>query len=256
MEQQTEVLALIPARGGSKSIPRKNIRPFYGYPLIAYSIAAGLAAETVTRVIVSTDDEEIAALARQYGAEVPFLRPAEYAQDDTPDLPVFLHALQWLAEHEKYSPQIVVQLRPTSPLRKVAHIDQAVYKLLLQPEADSVRAVIEPFQNPYKMWKIDPEGFLRPLMETDLPEAYNLPRQALPTVYWQTGYVDAIWSDTILEKHSMSGERILPLILPPSDWIDIDSEADWQRAERLLESGEITWDDLGFEPDRYLHLNW
>lgn len=256
MDGQTEVLALIPARGGSKSIPRKNIRPFYGHPLIAYSIAAGLAAETVTRVIVSTDNEEIAAVARQYGAEVPFLRPAEFAQDDTPDLPVFLHALQWLAEHEQYHPQIVVQLRPTSPLRRVEHIDQAVYKLMLQPEADSVRAVIEPFQNPYKMWRIDSSGFMRPLLEIDLPEAYNLPRQALPTVYWQTGYVDVAWSDTILEKRSMTGERILPLILPASEWIDIDSENDWQRAERLLESGEITWDDLGFEPDRYLHLNW
>ncbi len=256
MEHQTEVLALIPARGGSKSIPRKNIRPFYGHPLIAYSIAAGLAAETVTRVIVSTDDEEIAAIARQYGAEVPFLRPAEFAQDDTPDLPVFQHALQWLAENERYHPQIVVQLRPTSPLRRVEHIDHAVYKLLLQPQADSVRTVIEPFQNPYKMWTIDASGFLRPLLQSGLPEAYNLPRQALPQVYWQTGYVDVMWSDTILEKHSMSGEHILPLIMPSSEWIDIDSEDDWQRAERLLANGEISWDELGFAPDRYLHLNW
>ncbi|MCS7248445.1 MAG: acylneuraminate cytidylyltransferase family protein [Anaerolineales bacterium] len=256
MEPRTEVLALIPARGGSKSIPRKNIRPFFGHPLIAYSIAAALAAETVTRVVVSTDDEEIAATARQYGAEVPFLRPVELAQDDTPDLPVFLHALQWLAENEQYSPQIVVQLRPTSPLRRVQYIDQAVHKLLLQPEADSVRAVIEPFQNPYKMWKIDSDGFLKPLLEIGVPEAYNLPRQMLPRVYWQTGYVDAAWSDTILQKHSMTGERILPLVLPSSEWIDIDSEEDWKRAERLLESGELTWDDLGFEPDHYLHLNW
>ena len=149
-----EVLALIPARGGSKSIPRKNIRPFAGYPLIAYSIAAGLAAETVTRVIVSTDDEEIAAVSRQYGAEIPFLRPAEFSQDQTPDLPVFQHALHWLAENEGYQPEIVVQLRPTSPFRRVLHIDQAVYQLLEHPDADAVRTVCVPFQNPFKMWRI------------------------------------------------------------------------------------------------------
>ncbi len=190
----TEVLALIPARGGSKSIPRKNIRSFAGHPLIAYSIAAGLAAESVTRVIVSTDDEEIAAIARKYGAETPFLRPAELSQDNTPDLPVFQHALQWLEEHEGYQPEIVVQLRPTSPLRRVWHIDQAVYRLLEHPEADAVRTVCVPFQNPFKMWQIGPDGFMQPLMQTEYQEAYNMPRQLLPEVYWQTGYVDAAWS--------------------------------------------------------------
>jgi N-acylneuraminate cytidylyltransferase len=242
-----EVLALIPARGGSKSIPRKNIRPFAGHPLLAYSIAAALAAETVTRLIVSTDDAEIAAVARQYGAEVPFLRPVELAQDDTPDLPVFQHALRWLEENEGYRPEIVVQLRPTSPLRRVHHIDQAVYRLLERPEADSVRSVCVPFQNPYKMWRIGPDGFMRPLIETDLHEPYNLPRQALPEVYWQTGYVDAAWVDTILVKNSMTGTFILPLIIDPGEWIDIDTPDDWRRAERLLESGEITFDELGFQ---------
>ncbi|HEY5670648.1 MAG TPA: acylneuraminate cytidylyltransferase family protein, partial [Anaerolineales bacterium] len=116
----SQVLTLIPARGGSKSIPRKNIRPFAGHPLIAYSIAAGLCAETVTRVIVSTDDDEIAAVARRYGAETPFLRPDEYSQDNTPDLPVFQHALNWLEEHDGYRPEIVVHLRPTSPFRRVS----------------------------------------------------------------------------------------------------------------------------------------
>jgi len=149
---ETQVLAIIPARGGSKSIPRKNIRPFAGHPLIAYSIAAGLAAKTVTRLIVSTDDEEIAAISRRYGAETPFIRPAEFSQDQTPDLPVFRHALHWLAEHEGYQPEIIVQLRPTSPVRRVAHIDQAVRILLERPEADSVRTVCVPFLNPYKMW--------------------------------------------------------------------------------------------------------
>ncbi len=242
-----DVLAIIPARGGSKSIPRKNIRPLAGHPLIAYSIAAGLAAETVTRVIVSTDDEEIAAIARQYGAETPFLRPAHASQDQTPDLPVFEHALNWLAENEDYHPEIVVQLRPTSPLRRVMHIDGCVYRLMEDPFADAVRTVCVPFQNPFKMWKIGTEGYMQPLVSTKFREPYNMPRQALPEVYWQTGYVDAARADTILEKHSMTGERILPLIIDPADWIDIDSPDDWRRAERLLESGEISLDDLGFQ---------
>lgn len=241
-----EVLALIPARGGSKSIPRKNIRPFAGHPLIAYSIAAGLAAKSITRLIVSTDDEEIAAISRGYGAETPFLRPAEFSQDQTPDLPVFQHALRWLAENEGYHPEIVVQLRPTSPLRRVWHIDQAVAGLLQRPDADAIRTVCIPFQNPYKMWRIAADGTLQPLLQAEFHEPYNMPRQVLPEVYWQTGYVDAVWARTILEKNSMTGDRILPLIIDPAEWIDIDSPDDWRRAERLLESGEITETQLGF----------
>jgi N-acylneuraminate cytidylyltransferase len=243
----TEVLAIIPARGGSKSIPRKNIRPFAGHPLIAYSIAAGLAAETVSRVVVSTDDEQIAAISRRYGAETPFMRPEEISQDDTPDLPVFQHALRWLRENEGYRPEMIVQLRPTSPLRRVRHIDQAVHRLLDRPEANAVRTVCVPFQNPFKMWQIANDGFMTPLIQIEHPEPYNLPRQSLPEVYWQTGYVDAAWSKTILEKNSMTGERILPLEIEASEWIDIDSPDDWRRAERLLESGEITFQGLGFE---------
>lgn len=243
----TEVLALIPARGGSKSIPRKNILPLAGFPLIAYSIAAGLAAESVTRVIVSTDDEEIASVSRRYGAETPFLRPAEYARDDTLDLPVFQHTLSWLAENEGYRPEIIVQLRPTSPFRRRRHIDAAVYRLLENPQADAVRTVCVPFQNPYKMWRIGPDGLMQPLLETSFDEPYNMPRQALPDVYWQTGYVDAAWADTILTKNSMTGDRILPLVIDPSEWVDIDSHDDWRRAERLLQSAEMTFDDLGYQ---------
>ncbi len=242
-----QILAIIPARGGSKSIPRKNIRSFAGHPLIAYSIVAALAAETITRVMVSTDDPEIAEISRQYGAETPFLRPAEISQDQTPDLPVFQHALNWLAAEEDYHPQIVVQLRPTSPFRRVQHIDQAVYQLLEKPQADSIRTVCMPFQNPFKMWKIHSDGFMRPLLETKFTEPYNMPRQALPEVFWQTGYVDAAWADTLLQKNSMTGERILPLIIATDEWIDIDSPDDWRRAERLLENEEITLEDLGFQ---------
>jgi N-acylneuraminate cytidylyltransferase len=247
MVKRPQILAIIPARGGSKGLPRKNIRQFAGFPLIAYSIAAGRGAETVTRTIVSTDDEEIAAVARQYGAETPFLRPAELALDNTTDLPVFQHALRWLAEHEEYAPDVVVQLRPTSPVRPRTLVDEAVRLLLAHPEADSVRGVVPAGQNPHKMWRIDAaSGQMRPLLAVEgIREPYNAPRQALPPVYWQTGHVDAIRPATILEKESMSGSVILPVPIPPNFTVDIDSLFDLQRAEWLVYNGGLDMVDPG-----------
>ena len=232
------ILALIPARGGSKSIPRKNIRLLAGQPLIAYSIAAGLQSRLVTRTIVSTDDEEIAEVARACGAETPFLRPAEFAQDTTTDFPVFTHALGWLKEHEGYAPEIVVQLRPTSPIRPPDCVDQAVQLLLDHAEADSVRGIVPSGQNPFKMWRVDESGQMRPLLTVPgLAEPYNAPRQSLPQTYWQTGHIDAIRTRTILEKNSLSGEVILPLHIDPRYTIDIDTLRDWDRAEWLITQG-------------------
>ncbi len=241
MVTRPEVLAVIPARGGSKGIPRKNIREFVGAPLIAYSIAAGLQAETVTRVILSTDDEEIAAVARQWGAETPFIRPAELAQDLTTDLPVFEHALQWLAEHENYHPDVVVQLRPTSPIRPVGLVDEAVRLLLNHPEADSVRGIVPSGQNPHKMWKVDPKtGRMLPLLRVEgIAEPYNAPRQQLPPVFWQTGHIDAIRPDAILNKQSMSGQVILPVMINPRYTVDLDNLRDWERAEWLTTQPDL-----------------
>ena len=240
-----DVLAIIPARGGSKGIPRKNVRDFAGHPLIAYSIEAGLQAKTVTRVIVSTDDEEIAEVARRCGAEVPFLRPAEFAQDQTLDLPVFVHALTWLEQQEGYRPEVVVQLRPTSPIRPLDCVDRAVTKLLAHPEVDSVRGVIPSGQNPYKMWRLDlHSGQMLPLLNVEgAPygrEAYNAPRQALPPTYWQTGHIDAIRPRAILEKGSMSGDGMMPLLIDPAFTVDIDDLRDWQQAEWLVQHGGLT----------------
>ena len=234
-----EVLAIIPARGGSKSIPRKNVRAFSGHPLIAYSIAAAKQAHSITRVIVSTDDEEIAAVARAYGAEVPFLRPAALAQDATTDFPVFEHALRWLRENEDYQPEIVVQLRPTSPIRPRTCVDDAISILREHPDADSVRGVVPSGQNPYKMWRISDEGPMQPLLMEGFQEAYNMPRQILPTTYWQTGHIDAIRVETILKKGSMSGDVIMPLIIDPHYTVDIDNPRDWGRAEWLLGQGHL-----------------
>jgi N-acylneuraminate cytidylyltransferase len=241
VEKRPNVLAIIPARGGSKGIPRKNIRNFAGYPLVTYSIMAGLRAETVSRVIVSTDDEEIADVARRFGADVPFLRPAELAQDNSLDLPLFQHALTWLAEHEDYRPDVVVQLRPTSPIRPRTCVDDAVRLLLSHPEADSVRGVVPAGQNPHKMWRIDlASGQMSPLLTVDgVKEPYNAPRQALPPVYWQTGHIDAIRPATILKKNTMSGDVILPLLIDPRYTVDIDNPSDWAKAEWLLLNGGL-----------------
>ncbi len=241
MVNDKEILAVIPARGGSKSIPRKNIKLLQGIPLIAYSIAAGLQAKRITRVIVSTDDQEIAEIGRTWGAEVPFLRPVALAQDDTLDLPVFQHALVYLKEKESYTPDLVVQLRPTSPFRAPEWVDQAVEILLHDKTADSVRSIVSSGQNPYKMWRVGKKGYMQPLLTAPLGvvEPYNMPRQKLPVTYWQTGHIDVIRSKVISTKNSMSGEHILPVILDSRYAIDLDTESDWRRAEWVIDNLKI-----------------
>jgi N-acylneuraminate cytidylyltransferase len=235
----TNILAIIPARGGSKGIPRKNIRSFAGYPLIAWSIAAAKKSELVTRIIVSTDDEEIAAVAREWGAETPFLRPAELAQDNSTDLPLFQHALAWLKENEGYEPEIVVQLRPTSPIRPIGILDGAIKILTNHPDADCVRGVVPAGQNPFKMWRFNGEEKpLAQLLEVPgIDEPYNAPRQILPPVYWQTGHIDAIRVSTIVNKKSLTGDVIYPLVIDPKYTVDIDTLADWAKYEAVIYGG-------------------
>lgn len=233
------ILAIIPARGGSKGIPRKNIRLFAGYPLIAWSIAAAKQSSLVTRVIVSTDDEKIAEVAREWGAETPFLRPAELAQDKTTDLPVFEHALKQLEEVEGYRPEIVVQLRPTSPIRPKSMVDDAIRVLLDHQDADCARGVVPAGQNPFKMWRFSGDDKpLGPLLEVPgIAEPYNAPRQILPPVYWQTGHIDVIRAATIIEKKSLTGDVIYPLVINPIYTVDIDTLPDWAKYEAVIYSG-------------------
>jgi N-acylneuraminate cytidylyltransferase len=209
-----EILALIPARGGSKGIPGKNLLPLAGRPLIAYSIEQAQRSCYITRVIVSTDDDRIATIARSYGAEVPFIRPAEFAQDLSPDIDVFRHALCWLQEHEGYGPELVVHLRPTGPVRRVELIEQAIECMLQHPEADALRSVSWPIQTPYKMWRRGKDGYLEPLLRVEgLPDSHSMPRQLLPEVFWQNGYVDIMRPRTILQQHSMCGSKVLPFVV-------------------------------------------
>ena len=228
------VLAIVPARGGSKGLPGKNLRLLAGHPLIAWSIAAGRQAASVDAVVVSTDDPEIASVAAEYGAEVPFLRPASLAQDDTPDRPVFVHALLHLERERGWRPDLVVQLRPTSPLRPRGMVDAAVEALRQKPEVDSLRTVAEASQTPYKMWRIE-NGRLQPLLGTIDQELYNAPRQRLPAAYWQTGQLDVIRRRTILAGASMTGSRVIPFPVDSRCAVDIDSAEQLALAERQLE---------------------
>jgi N-acylneuraminate cytidylyltransferase len=232
------VVAVIPARGGSKGLPRKNLRPLAGHPLIAWSIAAARHATTVDAVVVSTDDEEIAAVARACGASVPFLRPHELARDETPDLPVFEHALAWLTAEHGRPPEVIVQLRPTSPLRPAGLVDAGVGLLRAHPDADSLRAVTSPSQTPYKMWQLR-GSLLEPLLGSVDEELFNRPRQKLPAVYWQTGHLDVIPSRTILERRSMTGRRVLAFPVEPRYALDIDALEQLELAEWLLDRGSL-----------------
>ncbi len=193
-------------------------------------------------MILSTDDEEIAEVGRAYGAEAPFIRPAELAEDDTPDFPLFDHAVNWLAEHEGYTPQVVVQLRPTTPLRPRGMLDEAVRTLLADPQADCVRGVTIPKQTPYKMWRDGQDGTLLPLMETSFAEPYNMPRQKLPAAYWQTGHVDAIRTTTITEKRSLTGTRVRRIMIDVNYCVDIDTLVDFDLAERAMEQKHLDID--------------
>ena len=239
MFERWNVLAVVPARGGSKSIPRKNVRALGGFPLLAWSVAAAHDSGSVDRVIVSTDDPEIREAALRSGAESPFLRPPELAQDDTPDLPVFEHAVQWLEREEGWRANVIVQLRPTSPFRPPGLVDTALGLLWSDAEADSVRTVVPPAQNPYKMWRRPPgASYIEPLLSDGGREAYNRPRQELPLTLWQTGHLDAFRRET-LHKGTLTGDRILPLWVTPRYALDIDTLEQWDYAEWLLRRGAM-----------------
>lgn len=229
-----DVLAVIPARGGSKGIPRKNLVPVAGKPLVVHSIEHALAAACVDRVIVSTDDTEIAAVARAAGAEVPFLRPPELSGDTVLDHPVFVHVLERLAQ-EGYAPSLVLHLRPTAPHRLPGWIDAAAALLRDDPRADAVRSVSPPVQHPYRMFRLDADGYLDPLYRHEHPMPYLLRRQDLPPMWYYNCVIDVTRSRTILEKGSMTGDRIRPYLMAAEDVVDVDGPRDLQLARLIME---------------------
>ena len=231
-----KILGLVLARAGSKSVPRKNIRQLAGRPMLAYTIEEALKSKRIDRLLLSTESPEIAALGRDLGAETPFLRPAALAEDLVQDLPVVLHCLDWLRNEEGEEPLVLVHLRPTSPLRRAEHIDAAVDLLLEHPDADSVRSVCVAPAHPLKMWRLG-EDYLEPFVPSEvygITQAFNRPRQSLPSAYIQNGAVDVVWTRTIRTLDSMSGSRILAFVMDERDSTNVDSEIDFQVAEHIL----------------------
>ena len=227
------VIALIPARGGSKGLPRKNIKLLNGKPLIAYTIEASLNSKMVDRTIVTTDDIEIASIVKELGAEVPFIRPSNLAQDDTPDYPVVEHCIEYLENVEKYFAEIIVYLRPTMPLRDSAEIDNCVRILKTNNDIDSIRTVREVSYPPFWMKKIDEKGFIRPFIDGVIPFTETR-RQELPKTILCDGYVDATRTDIIKKYRKVTAGKIFAYYINSSPFVDIDTREDWDYCEFLM----------------------
>ncbi len=234
-----KILAVIPARSGSKSVKDKNIRLVNGKPMLAHSIEHAKASKYINRIILSTDSELYAGIGREYGAQTPFLRPAEYATDTATDLEVFRHCLMWLNEKEGYIPDIVVQLRPTYPIRNAVVIDEMIEMLMENPDADSVRSIAPAKEIAYKMWHYGENGRITPIMK-DIPECYNMPRQELPEVFYQNACVDVMRASTVLEKNSMTGDYILGYRM--SENYDIDTEDELRAADFMMGGKRFVFD--------------
>ena len=224
------ILCIIPARSGSKGIKNKNIKNYNGKPLIAWTIDQALKSSynNIMKIVVSTDSQEYANIAKKYGAEVPFLRPTEISQDFSLDIEFIKHCVDFLKKENNYYPDIILQLRPTSPLRKTKDIDLAI-KLFIENKNnyDSLRSVIEIDKSPYKMYNITGK-YLIPLFNNinEINEPFNQCRQILPKTYLHNGYID-IFNSILLEKNTISGEKILPFLMNKEDNVDIDEENDW-----------------------------
>lgn len=222
-------MALIPARAGSKGVPHKNIKPLGGHALLAWSIAACLRSSTIDRVIVSTDSAEYAALARELGAEAPFLRPEAISGDRSTDYDFIVHALDWLAA-EKGEPEYIVHIRPTTPLRDPQLIDAAVRAFIAAPQATALRSVHEMSESAYKTFEMAKGGQLKRLGadNTELDAANNA-RQQFPNTYQANGYVDVLSSAFIRKSCLMHGNHVLPFVTPSV--VEVDTLDDFAHLE-------------------------
>jgi CMP-N,N'-diacetyllegionaminic acid synthase len=238
MKKRTRVLGIIPARGRSKRVPRKNIRLLGGKHLIGHTIEVALQTQIIDRLIVSTDNEEIAAVARQYGAEVPFTRPSSLATDTTADQPVFCHALDWLKKNENYVPDIVLNLRPTTPFKTSAIIERVVEKIE-KTKADVVRTVslVEGVYHPYWMYRVSKDGWAESFINDISISDYHQ-SQLLPPAYRLNGVVDAIRKNVIDAGGFLDSQKMSIVVIPEGLSIDIDTEFDFKLAEMILNLGE------------------
>jgi CMP-N,N'-diacetyllegionaminic acid synthase len=230
-------VALIPARSGSERVPQKNVRPLDGHPLIAYAIATAQQAGVFERVICSTDSEEIAEIARWYGAEVPFLRPAQYATSTSPDIEWIRYTLEQL--DERYDLFGIV--RATNPFRGPDAFLRGYRQLLATPEADSIRAVELVKQHPGKMWVVE-EQTMRPLLDqSHLEVAWHAGQyQALPKVYVQNSALEIAWTRVVFATGTREGRTVAPFFTTGYEGFNVDDEEDWARAEALVNGGMVT----------------
>lgn len=230
---QRRVLGIVPARGGSKGIARKNVRLLVGKPLIAYTASAALRSVYLSRTLLSTDDPEIVQIGKDFGLDAPFVRPAELAFDSTPMIDVVLHAIRWMQSHgEKYD--AICLLQPTSPLRSSNTIDRCISSLW-ERDVDSVVSVrlVPPEFNPHWVYFETPDGLLQP----STGERDPIPsRQQLPPAYHRDGSVFVTKTEVVVSDRSLYGTRTLGVVSPEEEAFDLDTEAQWESLERRLRS--------------------
>jgi len=217
------IIAIIPARLGSKSIPDKNIKLLSGHPLIAYSIAAAVLSKKIDRVIVSTNSQEYADIAKQYGAEVPFIRPDEYSTDTATDKDFLSHAMAWFNENEKYTPEYWVHLRPTTPLRNIKVIDSAITEIVQDKKSTSLRSGHKAPESPLK-WFVKDKKYFRGLVGG---EDYNLPKEVFEQVYIPDGYVDIVKASFVLSGKEVHGDMMIGFESPVCTEVDSIEEFDY-----------------------------
>jgi CMP-N,N'-diacetyllegionaminic acid synthase len=234
-----KIVGLIPARGGSKRLPGKNLRPLAGLPLIAHTIRPALESGIFSSVIVSTDEESTAETARRFGAEVPFLRPPELAGDRSPDIEWILHALGYLAGHGSQFDAFAI-LRPTSPFRTPATFQRAWETFISFPGADSLRAVEACRQHPGKMWTLT-DGLLKPLLDDGgaNPPWHSSATQSLPPVYAQNASLEIAWTRVPLETGTIAGRVIAAFLTKDFEGFDINNPEDFLLAEALVQNGLV-----------------
>jgi CMP-N,N'-diacetyllegionaminic acid synthase len=231
-------VAFVPARSGSERVPGKNVRPLAGHPLLAYAIETALQSGAFARVVVSTDSEEIAEIARWYGGHVPFLRPSEYASATSPDIEWLSFTLPRL--DEPYDLFAIV--RATNPFRGPDTVNRGLEQLLATPEADSLRAVERVKQHPGKMWVLAEDGrTMTPLLDqSHLEVAWHAGQyQALPVVHSQNSALEIAWTRVVSETGTREGRVVAPFLTEGYEGFNVDDEEDWERAERLLASGAV-----------------
>lgn len=243
-----QLIALIPARSGSKRIKNKNIKLFSGHPLLAYTISIAFQSGIFSRVIVSTDSEKIASIAQHYGAEIPFFRPKKFASDISPDIEWLTFTLEKIGNNQLT--EYFAILRPTSPFRTVGMLKKAWDKIIHDKTADSLRAVEPVSQHPAKMWKIVSNRLLPvlPGKTKDDIAWHSVPFQALPQVFVQNASLEIAKTEVPLKSNSISGKNILPFIAYNYEAYDINSEKDWIYAEYLIKTGKVKLPQINKKP--------